>query len=250
VVLAGQGEGGIKYLKEGKEVELKYEALFATTTVMDVEGFGKFESYPNRDSLRYISEYGLDDIATMLRGTLRIPPYCKGWNALVLMGFTQEAEVETKPFKAQTLTTLSNILDGADLDLRLLMKSIELYDVLEAYTDSVINPAKFLQAILEQKWVMKPGDKDLVVMVHQITYMHSGILNKLQSSFVNVGKDEAYTAMATTVGLPVAMGAKLILNGEVKKKGVIMPKYAEIYNPILAELKQYGIIFNEQIIGH
>jgi saccharopine dehydrogenase-like NADP-dependent oxidoreductase len=94
---------------------------------------------------------------------------------------------------------------------------------------------------------MKPGDKDMVVMVHQITYEDEGVKKQLQSSLVYVGAGAGHTAMATTVGLPVAMVTKMILNGHIERRGVLMPKYPEIYNPILAELKEYGVEFKEEI---
>ena len=86
-------------------------------------------------------------------------------------------------------------------------------------------------------------------MVHQIEYTSKSGKGKkiLESSLVYIGKNTEHTAMATTVGLPVAMVTKMILNGEIKRRGVLMPKYPEIYNPILAELQNYGIKFKETI---
>jgi saccharopine dehydrogenase-like NADP-dependent oxidoreductase len=93
---------------------------------------------------------------------------------------------------------------------------------------------------------MKPGDKDMIVMVHQVAFEDGGLKMQLQSSLVYIGKDAEHTAMATTVGLPVAIVTKMILNGKIDRRGVLMPKYPEIYNPILEELKEYGVEFKKK----
>ncbi|HWB63487.1 MAG TPA: saccharopine dehydrogenase C-terminal domain-containing protein, partial [Chitinophagales bacterium] len=247
VVLAGQGAGGIKYRLNGQMCELKYEELFASAEMITVEGHGNFESYPNRDSLKYISEYGLDDIETMYRGTLRVPPFCKGWNCLVKLGLTREEVVDTASLLRQEDEILKLLaIDKSNETYRLLIQ-LGLFDKLAAIKGGKINPAVFIQQILEEKWRLQPGDKDMVVMVHEIEYRLGAEKKKIQSSLVCTGDNEEHTAMAKTVGLPVAMVTKMLLNGAISKKGVLMPKYPEIYNPILADLKQYGITFNEII---
>lgn len=245
VILAGQGDGGIHYLHEGKKVELKYEELFANTSLLEVDHH-LFESYPNRDSLKYISAYGLDGVDTMYRGTLRIPPFCKGWKMLVDMGMTREVETSTNELLEHIITELKHIANADNSIKDELLQSTGLVNALQSHTDETIIPAKFLQSLLEQQWKMNPGDKDMVVMIHQIDYTEAGEKKQVQSSLIYVGKDEEHTAMAITVGLPVAIVTKMILNGEVKRKGVLMPKYAEIYNPVLTELKDYGVEFSEK----
>jgi saccharopine dehydrogenase-like NADP-dependent oxidoreductase len=111
-------------------------------------------------------------------------------------------------------------------------------------------PALLLQQTLEGQWVMHPHDKDMVVMIHQVEYTNANGRNRqtLEASLVCLGKDVEHTAMAETVGLPVAIVTKMILNGDIKRRGVLMPKYPEIYNPILAELETYGVRFKEKVI--
>ncbi len=248
VILAGQGDGAIQYLRNGKKVKQKYENLFKETTKLQVDGHGKFESYPNRDSLKYIKEYGLKDIKTMYRGTLRKPPFCKGWNNFIQLGMTQNKDLNYKAFKASFMRKIAS--PGSITDKQtdeMLLSTTHLPEFL-SYKKGIINPAKFLQGVLEKRWAMKPKDKDMVVMVHQITFKDKGkSQKKLQSSLVVIGKNAEQTAMATTVGLPVAMVTRMILNGKISQRGVLMPKDAEIYNPILAELKEYGIEFKETI---
>jgi len=243
VILAGQGDGGIHYLMNGEKVNLKYEELFGRATQLQVEGYGEFESYPNRDSLKYISEYGLDGIATMYRGTLRVPPFCFGWDMLVQMGLTAEKEIPVAYLIQKVVANMP--MDEVRISL---LESTGVLDALNALTEETVSPAKLLQSLLEQRWMMQPGDKDMIVMVHQVEYKKLWMKKKLQSSLVYIGANEEHTAMATTVGLPVAIVTKMILNGEVKRKGVLMPKYADIYNPILKALEHYGVKFNEKEI--
>jgi len=245
VIVAGQGAGGIHYLKDGKHIELSYPNLFANTSVMAVEGYGNFESYPNRDSLKYIQEYDLEGVETMYRGTLRVPPYCAGWNELVKLNLTDDVElndhISELSFKQFFERKTGHYVHGLNDALRDLL--------LRTFNDDRIIPfasatnARILQALLEPQWAMQATDKDMIVMVHQITYVEEGITKRLQSSLVYIGKDAEHTAMATTVGLPVAMVTKMILNGQINRRGVLMPKFPEIYNPILAELEKYGVEF-------
>jgi saccharopine dehydrogenase-like NADP-dependent oxidoreductase len=248
VILAGQGDTGIHYLSDGKQVDLRYESLFGSARKFIVEPYGEFETYPNRDSLKYKLEYGLGDIQTLYRGTLRIPPFCNAWAALIDLGFTDDKH----RFDKLNDFTFSEFYKAWKPQIENMSNSTVKQLLLNTLYDGRRIPlkqgshAQVLQALLEEQWKIMPGDKDMVVMVHQITYMHNGVRKHLQSDMVYIGKDEEHTAMAITVGLPVAMVTKMILNGGVAGRGVLMPKTPEIYNPILAELKQYGIIFNEQ----
>jgi saccharopine dehydrogenase-like NADP-dependent oxidoreductase len=232
VVLAGQGDGGIRWKENGSIQEINYEQLFTSTASIDLGKDGLYESYPNRDSLKYIAEYGLENIETMYRGTLRVPPFCKGWNALVQSGFTKANG--SVPFLKEDAIT--------DETLKTLLKEI---DVLEI-SNSDKNAADFLQQQLEQKWAMQTTDKDLVVMVHEIEYLRENQKHRLQSSLYLKGKDSEHTAMALTVGLPIAIVTKLILNNKLQRTGILMPKYADIYEPVLEELKAYGVSFVEK----
>jgi saccharopine dehydrogenase-like NADP-dependent oxidoreductase len=232
VLLAGQGDGGIRWKENGSIQEINYEQLFTTTASINLGKDGLYESYPNRDSLKYIDEYGLENIETMYRGTLRVPPFCKGWNALVQSGFTKANG--SVPFLKEDAIT--------DETLKTLLKEI---DVLEI-SNSDKNAADFLQQQLEQKWAMQTTDKDLVVMVHEIEYLRENQKHRLQSSLYLKGKDSEHTAMALTVGLPIAIVTKLILNNKLQRTGILMPKYTDIYEPVLEELKAYGVSFEEK----
>lgn len=248
VILAGQGAGGIQYLKEGKKIKLKYEKLFDSATPLKIPGYGKFESYPNRDSLKYIDEYGLKGVKTMYRGTLRISPFCEGWSLLVDLGLTKEEDLPKIRFMKQFVKRFSILGKTMSKRQDTLLKSTGVLQKLYLSEMESINPAKFMQEILERNWAMHPKDKDMIVMVHQLNYKTPQSSNfEIQSSLVFKGKNSVHTAMATTVGLPVAMVTRLILNGQISQRGVLMPKHKEVYEPILNELKDYGISFTEKI---
>src|SRR6267154_2952685 len=84
VVLAGQGTA--KYLQDGKFKYIPYQQLFQRTTPITVPSLGEYEGYANRDSLKYVEVYGLQDCKTVLRGTLRNKGYCSAWNVLAQLG--------------------------------------------------------------------------------------------------------------------------------------------------------------------
>ena len=107
-------------------------------------------------------------------------------------------------------------------------------------------PAQILQKILEDKWTLKEDDKDMIVMWHKFTYRLNGEDKEIHSSLVYIGKDQTYTAMSDTVGLPVAICGKMILNGTIKTKGVRIPIIKDIYEPILKELEEMGMKYQEK----
>ena len=109
-------------------------------------------------------------------------------------------------------------------------------------------PAKLLQSVLEEKWALGSQDKDMIVMQHQFEYMQNGNFNKFNSSLVVFGDNPTYTAMAKTVGLPVAIATKLTLIGKIESVGVKIPTDKQIYLPVLQELEENGISFSEELV--
>lgn len=250
VVLAGQGEGDIQWLENGKKKVITYEELFTCTQEVKVKGYGKFESYPNRDSLKYVAVYGLKGAKTIYRGTLRKPPFCKGWNALVRLGFTNRKERLTHKFQEEVTALMKSKKVIPDKQTEKLVQSTSVIPALFLHHDKWVVPADLLQHALEHTWRLLPHDKDMVVMVHQIEFTGKSGRGKktLESAMVCIGNDAEHTAMAKTVGLPIAIVTRMILNEEFKRKGVLMPVYPEIYNTILTELKEHGIVFKEKVV--
>jgi saccharopine dehydrogenase-like NADP-dependent oxidoreductase len=136
---------------------------------------------------------------------------------------------------------------GAEMNEEV-MNKIEWLGVFEDKKIKVKNatPAQILQDLLEEKWLLKEHDKDMIVMQHQFEYTLNGQAKKITSSLVVKGDDQTYTAMAKTVGLPLAIAAKLILQGKISARGVIIPTIKEIYLPVLNELENYGVKFEEK----
>jgi saccharopine dehydrogenase-like NADP-dependent oxidoreductase len=240
VILAGQGDGGIKWKEDGEVQEINYHELFSNTSTIDLNEDGIYESYPNRDSLKYISEYGLEEVDTIYRGTLRVPPFCEAWDCLVQLGLTSASDKCIFTTKAEAIEQLDLAEKPGILQM---LEEIGIFD--ENNFPHDVPPAESLQKLLEKKWAMQPEDKDLVVMVHEIEYVDDDVEKRIQSSLYIKGKDGEHTAMALTVGLPLAIVAKMILNGQVAQRGVLMPKHKEIYEPVMKELGEYGVRFKE-----
>jgi len=266
VVLAGQG-GAVKFKHNGQFKYIPYQRLFRRTEIIEIPGYGRFEGYANRDSLNYRKTYGLQGIPTIYRGTLRRVGFGRAWNIFVLMGMTDDSYTmegsENMTHREFTNSFLAfNQHDSVELKLMHYMKldqDSEIIDKLKwigIFDDEPIGlnepstPAQILQRILEKKWTLAPGDKDMIVMWHKLCYKKPGEekSKEINSSLVVIGDESPRTAMAKTVGLPVAIAARLVLNGEFATPGVHIPTIPELYTPILAELEEHGIEFNEREI--
>jgi len=264
VVLAGQG-GAVKFIQSGTYKYIPYHKLFRRTEIIDVEGYGKFEGYANRDSLMYRSVYQLEDIKTMYRGTLRRPGFSRAWNVFVQLGATDDSyQIENSD--QMTFRDFINLFlaynpnDSVELKLKHYLNmhqdDVELFDKLE-WLDIFksiriplknASPAQILQYILERKWSLSKEDKDMIVMWHKFVYELDGSIHELHSSMVVKGEDSLRTAMAKTVGYPVAIAAKMLLKGVIDRPGIQIPIAREIYEPVLSELKRYGVDFKEKLI--
>ena len=261
VILAGQG-GAVKFLHNGKYKYIPYNKLFDRTEIVHIDGYGDFEGYANRDSLKYIDLYGLQGVKTMYRGTFRRPPFCKAWHMLVQIGATDDSYIiedsENMTYR-QFINTFLKYREKDSVEIKLAyylgkdvdgdeIKLLEWIGLFEEKKIGLKNatPAQILQHIFEQKWTLEKDDKDMIVMWHLFTYQLNGENKRLESSMVVIGDDDKNTAMAKTVGLPMGSAIKNILNGNIKAKGVCLPTIKEIYLPILKEMEDYGIVFKEK----
>lgn len=279
VILAGQGTA--QYIEHGEYKYIPYNRLFTQVETINVDGYGTFDGYANRDSLSYRKPYGLENIPTMLRGTLRMPGYCRAWNAFVKLGLTDDS------FKVDAQVSTYRQLLESFLPIGNASTRTKLMEFLEERTDSEVmqkldwlgifeeepvkikdaSPAQLLQDLLERKWKLQENDKDMIVMQHLFEYVPGPALNRskgdaasdtlellkpeygkkrITSSLVVKGEDQVYTAMAKTVGLPAAIVAKYILQGKIDLAGVQIPTVKEIYEPLLKELESFGIRFEER----
>ena len=261
VVLAGQG-GAAKFIQEGKYKYIPYHKLFRRTEFFHVEGYGKFEGYANRDSLKYRSIYGLDNILTLYRGTIRRVGFSKAWNMFVQLGMTDDSYTMENSETMSYRDFINSFLpfhpsDSVELKTRMAL-GIEQDDImwdklmeLDIFNAKKIvrlknaTPAQILERILNDSWTLQPDDKDMIVMYHKFGYEINGERKQIDSKMVCIGDDQIYTAMAKTVGLPVAIATLQILNGNIKTPGVQLPIREEVYEPILKEMETHGIVFNE-----
>lgn len=266
VVLAGQG-GAAKFIQEGTYKYIPYNKLFRRTEFLEVEGYGRFEGYANRDSLKYRSVYGLDDALTVFRGTIRRVGYSKAWDMFVQLGMTDDTYVidDSEHMSYRGFVNLFlpyHPTDSVEIKLRHQLK-IDQDDVmwdklveLDLFNDDKkiglknASPAQALEKILTDSWTLKEHDKDMIVMYHKFGYELNGEHKQIDATMVCIGDDQTYTAMAKTVGLPVAMTTLQILHGNIKTPGVQLPIKKEVYEPILKELEEYGVIFHEKEVTY
>jgi saccharopine dehydrogenase (NADP+, L-glutamate forming) len=256
VILAGSS--GACYYKNGHFRRVPYNRLFTEPEVITVPGFRKFEVYENRDSVVYRNKYGLEDIPTMIRATLRYPGFCEAWNLLIKLGLTANnyfvdgsENMTYRQWVASYLPENGNSLEDTLADHLQIERGEELHEQLlwtGLLSDRFIEringtPAEILLDLLLDKLKFRQGDRDMLVFYERLEYKLMGELYEHVSYLVTKGMDHLHTAISRTVGLPAAIGAKLILNGEIKSKGVLFPWAKEVYDPVLDELAEIGISY-------
>ncbi len=260
VVLAGKE--GARFLHNGKFKYIPYHKVFRRIETIQVPQLGAFEVYGNRDSLTYRETYGLHNLNTMFRGTIRRPGYCEAWDIFVQLGATDDSylmeDTENMTYR-EFINSFMAYETEIPVDVKLarylkfekdskMMDRLRWLGIFDNTRIGVagLTPAKILQKILEEKWRLDSGDKDMIVMQHQFDFAKDGVEKKKFSTLVYVGGEQGHTAMSETVGLPLAMVARRILEGKYKQKGVRLPIEPDIYNPVLKELEAYGIRFVEE----
>ncbi len=259
VVLAGQGTA--MFIRNGRYKYIPYNKLFDRLENVEIPGYGEFEIYPNRDSLKYRSIYGLENIPTMFRGTMRRPGYSQAWNVFVQLGMTDDTyemeNVEDMTYRVFINSFLPYHPDrsvedklceflGIEMDSDI-MKKLEWLGIFDDKSVGLSKgtPAQVLQNLLVEKWALGDEDKDMISMYHHFEYEIDGKMKELVSRMVVIGEDQVHTAMSITVGVPVAIAVKLILTGKITNKGVQVPIVKDIYEPVMEELAAYGIKFDE-----
>lgn len=262
VVLAGSG-GAAQYIDRHEYKYIPYQQLFCRLDAIEVDGYGSFDGYANRDSLSYRSVYGMENIPTFYRGTLRRSGFCQHWNIFVQLGMTED----TYHMQDSETLTARNFLNAflpynetmsVEEKMRIFCEEHGIHDLsrfewLGLFDNTTTlgipdaSPAQLLEHILVEKWKLEQGDKDMLVMVHQFEYLLEGRKMTIESSMVNIGQDDVYTSMSNLVGLPIAICAKMMLNGQLKGSGVHIPTAANVYEPLLSELaSDFGVRFVEK----
>jgi len=260
LVLMGQGTA--QYLEKGKKKYIPYHKLFQSHKTVNIEGVGEFEAYANRDSLLYKDVFGLTDIPNIYRATLRYPGFCDGWNALIQIGLTDGSypilDSEKMSFHGWMEAYLQDEPGGSvkermanKLGVNPYSKVIKQMEWLGLFSKRRIKfsratPALLLETVLMDKWSLKPKDKDLILMQHEYDYVLDGERKTLISTLQLAGENGQDTALAKVVGLPMAIMLKKFMKGELKELGMQAPMKKEIYDPLLEEMEEYGVVFRDK----
>ena len=261
VVMAGNGIS--QFIHNGRYKYIPYHRLFDRTLKRKILSYCAFSVYANRDSLKYREIYGLKDIPSMFRGTIRRPGFAKAWNGFVRLGMTEDSFVmedsENMTYR-QFINAFLKYEPNVPVEIKLQeychnaedpvvfekLKWLGLFDDRKVGLKNA-TPAQILQKLLVEKWSMDPQDKDMIIMQHEFKYTNSKGDDKMIVSAMAVeGKNKDETAMSMTVGLPLGIATKLLMTGKIKHKGIVLPIHKDIYQPILAELASFGIKFEEK----
>jgi saccharopine dehydrogenase (NADP+, L-glutamate forming) len=243
VVLAGSA--GAVYKEQHQIRRIGYRQLFGHTGLVTDAKLGTYAWYPNRDSLAYIPVYGLEEAETFIRTTLRHPDFCRGWNDLVAAGLTDDQQPVPSGWKT-TADWSRPLIPRLNAFNKPLFAELGLFDNNPLPPGSQTS-ADILQSLIETKWRMREQDRDLIVMLHELEYSFGNRRHQLKSSLLVKGENNLRTAMAKTVGLPLGIAAKLILEKKIQLTGLHIPIIPEIYTPVLKELEAQGIRFDDTV---
>lgn len=258
------GKNTARFRENGKQIDVPGPELFTYVDATTVEGVGELEAYPNRDSLAYLDLYGLEGIETMFRGTYRYPGWCRCLKKVVDLGLLEEEPVT---YAAGTTfgQWMAEIIKApaADNPRQRVAQHIKLDpsdDVLDRFewlgllsndplpiTGQQTTRLDILAARMGEKMLYGKGERDMIALVHKfIARFPDGKEEKISSTLIDFGRPDGDSSMARTVSLPAAVGAKLVLTGQITDTGVHIPVKPEIYNPVLNELATMDIRCEEK----
>jgi saccharopine dehydrogenase-like NADP-dependent oxidoreductase len=259
VLLASKNSA--RYLKDGRVVSVPVSDLFAAPEIIPIPGLGEFEGYPNRDSVSYRETYGIPEALTVLRGTLRYAGWCETLRKMVELGLLDESPADRSGSTfLDLMRELSQAAPGADLraaaaarlglgpDSAILAR-LEWLGLFEGRPLPLAKGSAFdnVAALMVEKLAYAAGERDMIVLRHEfLVRTEDGRSERIVSSLVDFGVPGGDSSMSRTVGLPAAIGARLILEGRIRAAGVQVPVLPEIYDPILDELGTLGIRFEEK----
>ncbi len=258
VLLAGKNSA--EYLLDGQKVFIPAERLFESYSLRTIEGLGVFEGYPNRNSVPYVKLYGVPETKTMLRGTLRNLGWCETIRTLVRLGVLDQEEKDWSGLTYAGL--LRKLLGTRAKDLRkVISERLGLHpglaifrrlawlglfseDPLPLQKGAVLD---IVGARMTDKLAYADGERDMIILQHEFIADYPGKRREeIISTLVDYGIPRGDSSMARTVGLPAAIGTRMILEGKIKETGVHIPVLPDIYMPILDELRNLGIAFKEK----
>jgi saccharopine dehydrogenase-like NADP-dependent oxidoreductase len=261
VVLAGQGTA--QFLEDGKLRYIPYHRLFKEHRKLEIPGAGQYEAYANRDSLLYRERYGITDIPNILRGTIRHKGFCESWDALIQIGLTDAGfpilhsgeisfyellDAYVGKYQGGSLKERVAQMLGQEPDSEV-MRNLEWLGLFRKKKIRLPNatPALILEHLIREKWVLQPNDRDMILMYHELAYEMEGKSYRFTSTMQLKGNNASDTAMAQTVGLPMGIFVRMVMEGNIQARGVQIPVMKEVYEPVLKELEEYGIVFHEEV---
>ncbi len=259
VLLASKNSA--KFLKDGRVVTIPAADLFARPETIGVPGLGEFEGYPNRDSVAYRDTYGIPEAQTVFRGTLRYPGWCETLRKMVEIGLLDDAAKDRSGLTwSGLMRELSHAGPGGEpkaavasrLGLDVGSAVLSRLEWLGLFAEAPLPAPRSsaldnLTALMMDRLRYEEGERDMVVLQHEfLVRTETGGIERIVSTLVDYGLPRGDSAMSRTVGLPAAIGARLILEGRIALKGVQVPVVPEIYGPILEELEPLGIRFEEK----
>lgn len=257
VVLAGQSVAG--YIEGGKRKFLSASNVFEEVSTIKTPQ-GDFDGYYNRDSISYTEKYNLLNCDSFVRGTLRGKGFCEAWKVLLDLGFTDNGTdinvvglsvrevflsfILKRNLKDDFWLSIKNQVGEYSENTQKCLEYLEI-DSNSVLPISQVTPAEYLLAILKEKWKLKEGDKDRVVLFHEVIGTKDGNSKTFKAVLDLNGEDEHKTAIAKTVSLPAAIGATLLVEDKIKLRGVQIPTHPDIYKPVLDQLAELGIKLQE-----
>jgi saccharopine dehydrogenase (NADP+, L-glutamate forming)/spermidine synthase len=259
VLLAGKNSA--KYIKDGELVEIPSAELFDNYVIWPIEGLGNFEGYPNRDSVPYIDLYGIQSTKTMFRGTLRNIGWCSTLKKVADIGLLDKEEKDWTGYTYESF--MRSLMDNPEepdirkalaafLDLKEDSEVLDRFEWLSLLSNEFVPVEKggaidILAARMIEKMSLAEGERDMILLQHTFEAAYpEGHGERITSTLIDYGIPHGDSAMSRTVGLPPAIGTKLILEGRIDKSGVYIPVEPDIYIPVLQELKALNIEFSEK----
>jgi saccharopine dehydrogenase (NADP+, L-glutamate forming) len=257
VLLASKNSA--KYLKDGEVILIPAEKLFENPETIAFPGLGEFEGYPNRDSASYRETYGIPEARTDLRGTLRYPGWCRTLKKIGELGLLDDTGISdwTGRTYRDLMARLAPAAAGDDVAKAVaarlglkpdsdVMGRLEWLGLFKAEPLPVAKGSAFdiLAARMVERLQYAEGERDMVILQHEfLAESRKGRAEKITSTLIDFGIPGGDSSMSRTVGLPAAIGARLILEGRIKETGIRVPVSPDIYNPILDELSRLGVRF-------
>jgi saccharopine dehydrogenase (NADP+, L-glutamate forming) len=259
VLLASKNSA--KFLKDGRVVTVPSAELFAHPEMIGIPGLGSFEGYPNRDSVVYREAYGIPEAQTVFRGTLRYPGWCETVRKMVELGLLDDAPKDRTGLTFSGLMReLAQAAAGADVRtaaaarLGLVPDSavLDRLDWLGLFSETPLPVAKGsaldnMTALMIDRLRYEDRERDMIVLQHEfLARTESGRTERIVSTLIDYGIPGGDSSMSRTVGLPAAIGARLVVEGRIGLTGVQVPVHPAIYGPILEELETRGVRFDEK----